>query len=61
MFDKDGNGFISLQEMQEAFSQNDTIGASELKNMMRDVDPNGDGEVSYEEFVDLMLQDYILE
>jgi calcium-dependent protein kinase len=55
MFDKDGSGGISIGELQENFG---TEGATEeiWKEIVGEVDDNNDGEISYNEFKDMMLK-----
>ena len=52
MFDKDGNGYITSQELKEVMKQlGENLTDGELKEMMREADSNGDGTIDYEEFV----------
>jgi Ca2+-binding EF-hand superfamily protein len=44
MFDKDGNGSISRQEIREFFSMQDTT-EDFIQDLIKEVDENGDGEV----------------
>jgi calcium-dependent protein kinase len=44
MFDKDGNGSISRQEIKEFFSMQDT-NEDFIQDLIKEVDENGDGEV----------------
>lgn len=51
MFDKDGSGTISKDEIKEA------LGGLEEKivdEIIREVDQNNDGEISFEEFEKMM-------
>ncbi|ERN01369.1 hypothetical protein AMTR_s00002p00260590 [Amborella trichopoda] len=54
-FDKDGSGFIEIDELREALmdesGQTDT---EVLNNIMREVDTDKDNRISYEEFVSMM-------
>jgi len=56
VFDKDRNGKITANELKEilgsdpAFHQNSEL----FENMIKEADMNGDGEIDYEEFVNLM-------
>lgn len=49
-FDQDGDNYISVEELkaifQGGFQGNDEI----WKKLMTDVDSNGDGKISFEEF-----------
>jgi len=57
MFDKNGNGTISFEEVRDIFgsagqSQNDEM----FKDMIREMDLDGDGEISFPEFEQMMNQ-----
>merc|ERR1719222_1076238 len=56
MFDKDGSGIISPDEIKEVLSFGGTnqLSKSTIDAIVKQVDENGDGEISYEEFVDMM-------
>nr|UXX22572.1 calmodulin-domain protein kinase 8 [Hevea brasiliensis] len=52
-FDKDGSGYITLDELQQAcmeFGMEDV----HLEEMIREVDQDNDGRIDYNEFVDMM-------
>ncbi|OIW17695.1 hypothetical protein TanjilG_29045 [Lupinus angustifolius] len=54
-FDKDGSGYIELCELEEALA--DESGETEtdiLNDIMREVDTDKDGRISYDEFVAMM-------
>ncbi|KAE9610034.1 hypothetical protein Lal_00006088 [Lupinus albus] len=54
-FDKDGSGYIELGELDEALA--DESGQTEadvLNDIMREVDTDKDGRISYDEFVAMM-------
>ncbi|CAK9184757.1 unnamed protein product [Ilex paraguariensis] len=54
-FDKDGSGYIEIDELREALA--DESGETDmdvLSEIMREVDTNKDGQISYEEFVAMM-------
>jgi calcium-dependent protein kinase len=56
-FDKDGSGKLSPDEIKFVLGVNETDKIKEaeiLKNIISEVDENGDGEVSFEEFKTLM-------
>ncbi len=51
MFDKDGSGTISKDEIKESLGQLDEQLVEEI---IKEVDENNDGEISYEEFEKMM-------
>merc|ERR1712048_1179713 len=55
-FDKDGNGYIEPEELQEKleemYKQKFTL--DQIKGMIAQVDVNGDGMIDFEEFKELM-------
>lgn len=55
-FDKDGSGKLSVEEVKSILGVvgNDKEGADLVKKIMSEVDVNGDGEINYEEFKQLM-------
>lgn len=54
-FDKDGNGFISASELKSMMrSLGDSVSDDDVRKIIADVDVNGDGVVSYEEFITMM-------
>lgn len=52
LFDKDGSGTISPEEIRKAlgFSEND----EHLNALIAEVDENGDGEIQFDEFCNMM-------
>eukprot|EP00826_Nyctotherus_ovalis_P052537 TRINITY_DN6675_c0_g2_i7.p1 TRINITY_DN6675_c0_g2~~TRINITY_DN6675_c0_g2_i7.p1 ORF type:complete len:435 (-),score=136.17 TRINITY_DN6675_c0_g2_i7:130-1434(-) len=56
MFDKDGSGKISAKELKEVLSGNEEIPKDRWEGIVKQVDLNGDSEISLEEFVALMQQ-----
>lgn len=56
MFDKDGSGTITGDEIKEVltFGGASTMSASAIDVILKQVDENGDGEISFEEFVAMM-------
>ena len=51
MLDKDNNGLLSLDEIKSYFGGDDET----WKEVLKDVDENGDGEVDFTEFKKIML------
>ena len=55
MFDKDGSGTISVNEIVKIMKNfGYPIKKSEAQKMISDIDDNSDGEIDFEEFVTLM-------
>ena len=56
MFDKDGSGIISADEIREVlqFGGSSSLSATAVQQIINQVDENGDGEISFEEFVAMM-------
>jgi calcium-dependent protein kinase len=56
MFDKDGSGTITGDEIKEVltFGGASTMSAQAIDQILKQVDENGDGEISFEEFVAMM-------
>ena len=58
VFDKDGNGFISAQELRHIMtSLGERLTEEEVDQMIQEADTNGDGQVDYNEFVSMMMED----
>ena len=54
--DKDGNGFISAAELRHFMSNlGEKLTNDEVDAMIREADMDGDGQVSYEEFIAMMI------
>ena len=55
VFDKDGNGYISVDELRQVMTNlGEKLTEDEVDEMVREADLDGDGEVNYEEFVTMM-------
>lgn len=56
MFDKDGSGIISADEIREVlcFGGANALSAEAVDKIIKQVDENGDGEIQFEEFVTMM-------
>ncbi|ETS64955.1 calmodulin [Moesziomyces aphidis] len=56
VFDKDGNGFISAAELRHVMTNlGEKLSDNEVDEMIREADVDGDGQINYEEFVNMML------
>ena len=56
MFDKDGGGSISTDEIKQVMSFGQNLDEAVVQQIIEQVDKNGDGEISYEEFAAMMLK-----
>jgi len=56
MFDKDGGGSISVEEIKQVLSFGQNLDDDVIQQIITQVDANGDGEISYDEFSTMMLQ-----
>ena len=54
MFDKDGSGLISANEIKEVLGFGKTLSEEAVNEIVKQVDANGDGEISFEEFAQMM-------
>lgn len=57
-FDKNKSGYINVTEIKALLDQGRMIDDKVWRNMIKDVDLNGDGEISYPEF-EKMMEDLI--
>lgn len=56
LFDKDGNGYLTKEELGHVMHQlGQWARMEELQEMLSEVDTDGDGNVSFEEFVEILL------
>ena len=56
MFDKDGGGSISTDEIKQVLSFGQNLEESVVNDIIAQVDANGDGEISFDEFAEMMLK-----
>lgn len=56
MFDKDGSGGISANEVKEVLGVGTNISDEHWKDIIMEVDLNGDGEITLDEFIKMMYK-----
>lgn len=56
LFDKDGSGKITIQEVKEILGGDQQVSDSAWQQIMKEVDANSDGEIDLKEFISMMLQ-----
>lgn len=55
-FDREGKGLISVEELRHLMTNfGDKLTEQELKEMIREADPDKDGQVKYNEFIEVLL------
>ena len=54
MYDKDDSGSISVDEIRDTLGVGKRISIEAWNEIVKEVDANGDGEVSFEEFKQVM-------
>lgn len=55
VFDKDGNGYIGVAELRHVMTDlGEKLTDEEVDEIGRDTDIDGDGQVNYEEFTQMM-------
>jgi len=59
LFDIDGNGQITMDEIKRVFSANDQADENMWAEIIREVDEDGDNQISFEEFKNMMLKFYL--
>ncbi|MED6145816.1 translation elongation factor EF1B gamma [Stylosanthes scabra] len=56
VFDKDQNGFISASELRHVMiNLGEKLTDEEVEQMIKEADLDGDGQVNYDEFVNMMM------
>merc|ERR1719359_1680803 len=57
VFDRNGDGKISMAELETVLASGnveEAMGANAVKELMKEVDTNGDGEIDFNEFMQMM-------
>ena len=55
LFDKNGDGFISAEELKSVMkSVGENMGDTEVEQMIKEADLDGDGKINYTEFVRML-------
>ena len=54
MFDKDGSGSLSPEEIKDVLCFDSSVDPSLVDKIIAEVDENGDGEVQFDEFCKMM-------
>ena len=57
-FDKDGSGYITMEEVKQVFEERTggEVSIEQVKEMLGESDKNNDGKINYEEFVVMMAK-----
>ena len=57
LFDKDGNGLISASELKAVMKNvGESMNDTEIEQMIKEVDIDGDGQINYIEFVKMLKE-----
>jgi calmodulin len=57
IFDSDGNGTISAEELRQIMQNlGETLTNEEIEDMVKEADLDGDGQIDYNEFVRMMFK-----
>lgn len=54
MFDKDNSGALSPEEIKDVLCFDSTVDPKEIDAIIAEVDENGDGEIQFDEFCNMM-------
>lgn len=56
-FDQDGSGTIDASELEEILRGiDDNLGQEDIQNMMAEADVDGDGQINYAEFANMLIE-----
>ncbi|RHN57562.1 putative non-specific serine/threonine protein kinase [Medicago truncatula] len=53
-FDKDNNGYITIEELEQALHEYNMHDGRYIKEIISEVDADNDGRINYDEFVAMM-------
>jgi calmodulin len=57
VFDSDGNGMISSDELRQIMENlGEKLSKEEVDEMVKEADIDGDGQINYQEFVNMMFK-----
>jgi calmodulin len=57
VFDSDGNGMISSDELRQIMDNlGEKLSKEEVDEMVKEADIDGDGQINYQEFVNMMFK-----
>lgn len=60
IFDKENKGYISVENLKEVLELEDDMEGYILNVIVRQVDDNGDGKISFDEFKDMMFSNAVI-
>ena len=57
-FDKDGSGYITMEEIKQVFEERTggSVSIEEVQSVLKDADKNSDGKINYDEFLVMMTK-----
>lgn len=57
VFDRDGNGFLSTAELRHVMTSiGEKLTEDEINRLIKEADADGDGQINYSEFVNIIMQ-----
>ena len=57
-FDKDGSGYITMEEIKQVFEERTggSVSIEQVESVLKDADKNSDGKINYDEFLVMMTK-----